>query len=106
MFGLGVLLAVAGAAMADVLLGGLGLTLLGLATLFIAIRIDLERDGPVGGDRNEGLFAFTLSRQRRASPDEGPAKHMEALAFTHLNTWAQIFGALTLLAGIALWRWG
>jgi hypothetical protein len=106
MFGFGVLLAIAGAFAAYSLLGGLGVTLLGLGTLFIAIRMDLERDAPVGGERNEGLFAFTLSSQRRGRPQDGHAKLTDALAFNHLNTWAQIFGAVTLLAGIALWRWG
>jgi hypothetical protein len=101
----GFLLAVGGGILAYMVLGGLGVALLGLGTLFIAIRTDLERDAPVGGDRNENLFALTVASQQRAGPDDRPAKLTDHSSFTRLNIWAQIFGATTLMVGIALWRW-
>jgi hypothetical protein len=102
----GFVLSIVGGILAHMVLGGLGVALLGLGMLFIAIRVDLERDGPVGGDTNENLFALTLGGRRRGAPDDRPAEQTGAFSFTRLNTWAQIFGATTLMIGIALWRWG
>ncbi|MFO1151412.1 MAG: hypothetical protein U1E62_23810 [Alsobacter sp.] len=106
MLPLGLLVGAAGGILAFLVLGGPGVALLGLGVLFVAVRLDLEQDGPVGGDRNETLFALGVSRRSRGSLEDRVAGLADALAFTRLNVWAQIAGAVLLMTGLALWRWG
>lgn len=102
---LGVVLALAGGVAAYVLFGGLGVLVLGIGVMFVAVRVDLERDAPVGADMTEGLFASTASARLQVKPEERSSQLMDALAFDRLNTWAQVFGALLGMTGLGLMWW-
>jgi hypothetical protein len=99
---LGVALAIGGAVASYVALGGVGVALLGVGIIFVAVRVELEEDVPVGSDTNEGLFASTV-----AARDADKGRSRAALADDRsrafrLGTWAQIIGGVMAAIGLAL----
>lgn len=99
---LGLCLALALAAGAYATIGSIGVTLLGIGIAFIAVRVDLEADAPVGGDTTEGLFAATLAA-RQAESGQGHARRASSpRRRPRLSTCAQAVGALITAVGLGL----
>ena len=62
--------------------GWLGIGLLGLLVLFIAIRVELEGDRPVGTQTTPELYANHFHAERAQNPAERPGRRAEVAAFT------------------------
>ncbi len=68
-------------------LGFFGLGLLGLIVGFIAVTVELEGDGPVGGNQNADLFSQNFRGrllQSRAERDERYVRRRQAMLPLHV----------------------
>jgi hypothetical protein len=83
-------------------LGFFGLLLVGLITLMISLRVEMEEDGPSGSGHTPGLYAMSLSEPRTA--DERMARRGERGVFRRLLRFVNGVGiALVVVGGAGFW---
>src|SRR5829696_7557153 len=77
--------------------GWIGVGVLGLLTAFIAVRVEIEQDGPVGSQQNTELFTSSLrGRERMTRSERGRAETGSRLRAGNLG---KIIGAVLILVG-------
>lgn len=81
-------------------LGWIGVGLLGLLMLFVAIRVELERAGPVGSAQTTGLFASTFAAREQMSRAEREAERIEVSATLWSTRFAKLIGAALAVLGL------
>ncbi|MHB2166546.1 hypothetical protein [Alsobacter sp. R-9] len=93
----------AGAALAShALFGPVGLAVLGIGIAFVALRVDLERDAPVGAETTEGLFAGTVAARAAERAGERAARLAASRRSERRSAWAQGLGGAIAFAGLLL----
>jgi len=79
--------------------GFIGVGVLGLLIGFIAVRVELEKGGAVGGDFASGLYAQQASAQQRMSRAERAAHRAELASLARPLLIAKIIGAALIALG-------
>lgn len=79
--------------------GGLGVGVLGLLVLFVAVRMDLEGNRPIGPEMTPGLHASQFSDEGRSSDAERAAERSARASFLAPLRLAMALGALLVLIG-------
>jgi|GEM_PF-999772 len=87
-------------------IGWLGVGLLGLLVLFVALRVELEGDRPVGHQTTPELYARHFQAERAQNPAERAGRQAEVAAFTAAARLFAIAGALLAIIGFALLFFG
>lgn len=83
-------------------IGWLGVGLLGLLVLFVALRVELEGDRPVGTQTTPELYANHFHAERAQNPAERAGRRAEVAAFTASARLFAIAGALLAIIGFGL----
>ncbi|WP_336813470.1 hypothetical protein [Bosea sp. MMO-172] len=83
-------------------IGWFGVGLLGLLVLFIAIRVELEDNRPVGHQMTPGLYAGQYHNEAGQGHAERAGRSSERLALTSSARLASLFGAVLTAAGFGL----
>lgn len=86
--------------------GWLGVGLLGLLVLFVALRIELEGDRPVGPQTTPELYARHFHAERGQNPAERVGRRAEVAAFTASARLFALAGALLAITGFGLLFFG
>lgn len=100
-----VLKLVAGLALAGLALlawraaGGLGVGLLGLFVLFVAVRMDLEGNRPIGPEMTPGLHASQFAGESRRSHADRAAERSAWAGFLAPLRLAMVLGGLLVVIG-------
>jgi hypothetical protein len=81
------------------IVGFLGIGLLGVLVGFIAVRVDLEKEGAVGSGWAAGLHAQQVSSRRTAPPAERAAHRAEMQALRRPLLIAKIISAVLVAIG-------
>lgn len=87
-------------------IGWLGVGLLGLLVLFVAVRVELEGDRPVGPQTTPELYARHFHAEREQNPAERAGRRAEVAGFTATARLFAIAGALLAVIGFALLFFG
>lgn len=97
------LMALAGIAwLAFGIVGWLGVGILGLFVLFIAVRVDLENDRPVGPQMTPGLYASRYRDEALASAREKAARRFDVAALMSATRLAMLAGACITAIGFGM----
>lgn len=80
--------------------GGLGVIVLGLFTLFVAIRFDLEGNRPIGPEMTPGLHASQFHDEAYADHAGKAANRTALAALTGPTRLAMLLGAALVIVGI------
>lgn len=83
-------------------LGGLGVALLGLLILFVAVRVELEADRPVGTHSTPEAYARHFRTEAEQPHSERVGRRAEAASFVSAARLFVIAGALLTTTGFAL----
>lgn len=83
-------------------LGGLGVGLLGLLILFVAIRVELEGDSPVGTHSTPESYARHFQAERDRPPAERAGRRAEIATFVASARMFVITGAVLTVVGFGL----
>jgi hypothetical protein len=81
--------------------GPLGMGLLGLLVAFVAQRIDLEKDGAVGGTMTANLYAMQIIAQQQMTRAERAAHKHETKSMMRATTLAMVIGLALVVVGFA-----
>ncbi|WP_157733037.1 hypothetical protein [Bosea sp. AS-1] len=81
--------------------GWFGVGLLGLLVLFIAVRVDLEGDRPIGPQMTPGLYAEQY-RSESADSSARASRRAERLSVATAAQFARLFGAALAIVGFGL----
>ena len=81
------------------LVGFLGVGVLGLLIAFIAVRMDLEKDGAIGSAFSSHLYAQQMTAHQGMSRSERAAHHAERGSLVRALTFAKIIGAILITVG-------
>lgn len=87
-------------------IGWLGVGILGLLVLFVALRVELEGDQPVGTQTTPGLYASHIHAERAQNPAERAGRRAEVASFTASARLFAIAGALLAILGFGLLFFG
>lgn len=79
--------------------GGLGVGVLGLLTLFIAVRFELEGNRPIGPDMTPGLHASQFLAEARAGHAQKAAGRSALAALAGPTRLAMLLGGLLVVVG-------
>ncbi|TCR66485.1 hypothetical protein [Bosea sp. BK604] len=79
--------------------GGLGVAILGLFTLFVAVRFDLEGNRPVGPQMTPDLYASQFHAEGRAARAEKAASRAALVALARPTRLAMLLGAALVIIG-------
>lgn len=97
------LIALAGLAwLAFGIVGWLGVGTLGLFVLFVAIRIDLERDRPVGPQMTPDLHASQYRAEALANERDRASRRFDVAALMSATRLAMLAGAALIAAGFGM----
>lgn len=80
--------------------GGLGVIVLGLFTLFAAVRFDLEGNRPVGPEMTPGLYASQFHDEAHADHAGKAAKRSALAALAGPTRLTMLLGALLVVVGL------
>ncbi len=83
-------------------IGWFGVGLLGLLVLFLAVRVELEDNRPVGHQMTPGLYAGQYHSETGQGHAERAGRSSERLALTSSARLAGLFGAALTVAGFGL----
>ncbi|WP_186417785.1 hypothetical protein [Bosea sp. CS1GBMeth4] len=83
-------------------IGWLGVGLVGLFTLFVAVRYELEGDLPVGSQMTPDLYAGQFGKSDREHAAERAGRHHEWLGRLSAARLAAGLGALLALSGFGI----
>lgn len=83
-------------------IGWFGVGLLGLLVLFIAVRVELEGNRPVGHQMTPGLYAGQYRGEMQAHASERAERHSERTAVIGSARLVVWLGALLVAAGFGL----
>ncbi|WP_454656848.1 hypothetical protein [Bosea beijingensis] len=83
-------------------IGWFGVGMLGLLVLFIALRVELEGDRPVGTQTTPTLYADHFHAERAQNPAERAGRRVEIAAFTSSARLFAYAGALLAVIGFGL----
>ncbi len=83
-------------------IGWFGVGILGLLVLFIAIRVELEDNRPVGHQMTPGLYAGQFHTESGQGHAERAGRSLERLALTSSARLAGLFGAVLAVTGFGL----
>lgn len=86
--------------------GGLGVATLGVLVLFIAIRVDLERNRPVGHQMTPDLYASQHRAESQEHASERAGRLIRVRALVSATRVAIAMGLLLVAAGSGLMMWG
>lgn len=86
--------------------GGLGVLILGVLVVFIAIRVDLERDRPVGHQMTPDLYASQYGAEAREHASERASRLSRVGALVSATRVAMAMGLLLVATGFGLMMWG
>jgi hypothetical protein len=81
------------------MLGFAGIGLLGLFITFVAVRIDLEKEGAVGGVNTPGLLAQQMAARNHSSGAERAARDAEIATINGPLAAAKTVGVALTIAG-------
>jgi hypothetical protein len=81
------------------LVGFLGVSVLGLLIGFIAVRMNLEKDGAIGSAFSSNLYVRQMTAHQSMSRSERAAHHAEKGALARALTFAKIIGATLITFG-------
>jgi hypothetical protein len=81
------------------LVGFLGVGVLGLLIGFIAVRMDLEKDGAIGSAFSSNLYVQQMTAHQRMSRSERAGHHAEKASMARALTIAKIIGAILITVG-------
>jgi hypothetical protein len=98
-FGAGCLAAAFPAYLAFVVAGRLGVAVLGLLFTFIAYRLEIEKEGPVG-EHHTGLYAESQPRRDSISASERAATQAEIAANLKGIQMAKVIGVVRVLSSV------
>lgn len=84
------------------LLGGLGVALLGLLVLFVAVRVELEGDRPVGTQSTPEAYARHFRTEAGQPQADRASRRAEITAFVSTARLFAIAGAVLTISGSAL----
>lgn len=79
--------------------GGLGVAILGLFTLFVAIRFDLEGNRPVGPQMTPDLYASQFHGEARAGHADKAASRSALAALAGPTRLVMLLGAVLVVVG-------
>ena len=82
--------------------GWFGVGLLGLLVLFIAVRVDLEGDRPIGPQMTPGLYAEQYRSEMSADGSARASRRAERLSMATATQFARLFGAALAIVGFGL----
>lgn len=88
-------------ALAFHLAGFLGIACLGLAILFLAIHLEVEKAGAVGSPHATGLYAQQIAAQDRESRADKAARRAEIAGRVRLLAAAKLVGIGVIAVGVA-----
>jgi hypothetical protein len=80
----------------------LGVGTLGLFVLFVAIRVDLERDRPVGPQMTPGLYASQYRDEALANDRDQAARRFDVAALLSVTRLAMLAGAGLIAVGFGM----
>ena len=80
--------------------GWLGVGILGLLVTFIAVRMELEGDSPVGSGQNAELYAASMRQRNQMSHEEKAARNAEIASSLRAGTIAKIIGVVFIVTGL------
>ncbi|MBN9452627.1 MAG: hypothetical protein J0I42_11825 [Bosea sp.] len=83
-------------------IGWFGVGLLGLLVLFLAVRVELEDNRPVGHQMTPGLYAGQYHSETGQGHAERAGRSSERLAVTSSARFAGLFGAALTVVGFGL----
>ena len=83
-------------------IGWFGVGLLGLLVLFLAVRVELEDNRPVGPQMTPGLYAGQYHSEAGQGHAERAGRSFERLSLASSARLAAIFGAALTAAGFGL----
>ena len=82
--------------------GWIGVGVLGLAIAFIGVRLDIEKDGPVGGPTiTPDLYAASHRARERMLPSERAGERVEIAANVRFCQLLKIIGAALMVVGLS-----
>jgi hypothetical protein len=87
-------------------IGWFGVGLLGLLVLFVALRVELEGDRPVGTQTTPELYASHFRAEREQNSAERAGRRAEVAAFVASARMFAIAGALLAVLGFGLMFFG
>ena len=87
-------------------IGWFGVGLLGLLVLFVALRVELEGDRPVGTQTTPELYAQHFRAEREQNPAERAGRRAEVAAFVASARLFAVAGALLAIIGFGLLFFG
>ena len=83
-------------------IGWFGVGMLGLLVLFIALRVELEGDRPVGTQTTPELYANHFHAERAQNPAERTGRRAQVATFTASASLFTYAGALLAVIGFGL----
>jgi hypothetical protein len=81
------------------LVGFLGVGVLGLLIGFIAVRMDLEKDGAIGSAFSSNLYVQQMTARQGMDRSERAARHAERASLVRALMIAKIIGAVLIILG-------
>ena len=72
---------------------------LGLVIAFVAVRVELEDDAPIGGTRDAAVYGAMLRERERMDGAERAAKETEKTSNLRTTFLAKVVGAAFVLVG-------
>lgn len=87
-------------------IGWFGVGMLGLLVLFVALRVELEGDRPVGTQTTPTLYANHFHAERAQNPAERAGRRAEVASFTASARLFSYAGALLAVIGFGLLFFG
>jgi hypothetical protein len=82
--------------------GWFGVGVLGLLVLFIAVRVELEGDRPIGPQMTPDLHASQYRSEMTAEGSARASRRSERLSVIGAAQYGRLFGAVLALAGFGL----
>lgn len=87
------------------IVGAIGLGIVALGIGFIAVRMDLEREAPVGADTTESLYASTIAAARNPRGDDRLKLTAADITLSRYLLWAKLIalamGVMAVLMGMS-----
>lgn len=83
-------------------IGWLGVGILGLFVLFIAVRVELEGDRPIGPQMTPGLYAEQYRSEMSADGSARTSRRADRLSVATAARYGRLFGAALAIAGFGL----
>lgn len=85
--------------------GWIGVGILGLFTLFVAVRIDLEGNRPIGPQMTPGLYASQFDGDARRDHAERAGRRSALATLTAPTRLATLLGAVLAIVGFGALFW-